>query len=122
MIKNIIFKLFAVLVIVSESFTMMTAQLYGSFPYSENFTSGSQPSEITLMTPQTGTNSTTFTTNGMRLTAAVNNQFGAVYINNKQFSSLNGIKIEFEYGMYGGTGADGISLFLFDASVASPMV
>lgn len=122
MIKNIIFKLFAVLVIVSESFTMMTAQLYGSFPYSENFTSGSQPSEITLMTPQTGTNSTTFTTNGMRLTAAVNNQFGAVYINNKQFSSLNGIKIEFEYGMYGGTGADGISVFLFDASVASPMV
>lgn len=122
MIKNIIFKLFAVLVIVSESFTMMTAQLYGSFPYSENFTSGSQPSEITLMTPQTGTNSTTFTTNGMRLTAAVNNQFGAVYINNKQFSSLNGIKIEFEYGMYGGTGADGISVFLFDASVAFPMV
>lgn len=122
MIKNIIFKLFAVLVILSESFTMMTAQLYGSFPYSENFTSGSQPSEITLMTPQTGTNSTTFTTNGMRLTAAVNNQFGAVYINNKQFSSLNGIKIEFEYGMYGGTGADGISVFLFDASVASPMV
>ncbi len=88
----------------------------------KNFTSGSQPSEITLMTPQTGTNSTTFTTNGMRLTAAVNNQFGAVYINNKQFSSLNGIKIEFEYGMYGGTGADGISVFLFDASVASPMV
>lgn len=122
MIKNIIFKLFVVLVILSESFTMMTAQLYGSFPYSENFTSGSQPSEITLMTPQTGTNSTTFTTNGMRLTAAVNNQFGAVYINNKQFSSLNGIKIEFEYGMYGGTGADGISVFLFDASVASPMV
>lgn len=122
MIKNIIFKLFAVLVILSESFTMMTAQLYGSFPYSENFTSGSQPSEITLMTPQTGTNSTTFTTNGMRLTAAVNNQFGAVYINNKQFSSINGIKIEFEYGMYGGTGADGISVFLFDASVASPMV
>ena len=65
MIKNIFFKLFSVLIILLESFTVMTAQLYGSFPYSENFTSGSQPSEITLMTPQTGANSTTFTTNGI---------------------------------------------------------
>ncbi len=110
------------LLIILGSCSVIEAQLYGSFPYSENFTSGSQPSEITLMTPQTGTNSTTFTTNGMRLTSAVNNQFGAVYINNKQFSSINGIKIEFEYGMYGGTGADGLSVFLFDASIASPVV
>lgn len=122
MIKNKFFKLYTVLFILLESLTLMKAQLYGSFPYSEPFTSGSQPSEISLMTPQTGANSTTFTTNGVRLTAAVNNQFGAIYINNKQFSSQNGIKIEFEYGMYGGTGADGLSVFLFDASIASPVV
>lgn len=105
------------------TFNTVTAQAYGSFPYNQPFTSGTQPTEISLLTPQnSGTNATTFTTNGMQLTSASNSQFGAVYINNKQFTSSNGIKIEFEYGMYGGTGADGISFFLFDAAVTTPVV
>lgn len=97
------------------------AQLYGDFPYNQTFTSGSQPAEVTAPTGA-GTNAVNFTANGMLLTPASNTQFGAVFINNKQFSSNNGIKISFEYSIYGGTGADGISVFLFDASISNPVV
>jgi hypothetical protein len=97
------------------------AQLYGDFPYNQSFTSGSQPPEVTAPTGA-GTNAVAFTSNGMLLTPAVNGKFGAVFINNKQFSSNNGIKISFEYSIYGGNGADGISVFLFDAGVTNPEV
>ena len=98
-------------------------QIYGDFPYFQTFTSGAKPAEVTLVTPQgAGTNSTIFTTTGMQLTPANTSSFGAVFVNDRQFSSLNGINIEFEYGMYGGTGADGISFFLFDAAIASPVI
>lgn len=101
---------------------IMNAQAYGNFPYFQTFTSAVQPAEITLLNPQNGANATTFNTNGMQLTPVDTQQFGAVYVNNKQFSLSNGIKIEFEYAMYGGTGADGISFFLFDAAVGTPTV
>ncbi|TDO96161.1 gliding motility-associated C-terminal domain-containing protein [Flavobacterium sp. 245] len=103
-------------------FNTVHAQLYGSFPYSESFTSGVKPPEISLLATQNGVNSTTFVSNGMQLTPAVGRQFGAVYINNKKFSSINGIEIEFEFGMYGGSGADGISMFLFDAAISDPVI
>lgn len=51
----------------------------------------------------------------LRLTSADGNQQGNVYIN-QAFPSSKGIKVEFEYFTYGGTQADGISFFLFDAS------
>lgn len=105
-----------------STFNLIHSQLYGDFPYVQTFTSGVQPSEISLLSPQIGTNSATFTTNGVQLTPAANNRFGAIYVNNRQFSSVNGIRIEFEYGMYGGSGADGISMFLFDAGVTTPVV
>lgn len=97
------------------------AQLYGDFPYAQSFTSGSKPAEVSIPTGA-GTNDATFTTNGLRLTRAVNTLFGAIFINNRQFSSKNGIKIAFEFGMYGGNGADGISMFLFDAAVTNPVI
>ena len=104
-------------------FMHINAQVYGDFPYYQPFTSGAQPAEVSLLSPQTGmANATTFISNGVQLTPAANTKFGAFYINNRQFSSINGVHIEFEYGMYGGNGADGISMFLFDASVASPVI
>lgn len=94
---------------------------YGDFPYAQSFTSGTKPSEVS--TPAgAGTNDVAFTTNGLRLTRAVNSLFGAIFINNRQFSSKNGVKIAFEFGMYGGNGADGISMFLFDAAVTNPVI
>lgn len=122
MIKKQFIQLMLLIVVMQGSSDILKAQLYGDFPYSQTFTSGSKPAEISLLTPQIGSNAVTFTTNGAQLTPSTNNSFGAIYLNNHQFSSVNGIHIEFEYGMYGGTGADGISMFLFDASIASPVV
>ncbi|QDW26968.1 tandem-95 repeat protein [Pedobacter sp. KBS0701] len=56
----------------------------------------------------------------LRLTSNVQNQKGYV-INTTNFPSANGLTVTFEYYIYGGTGADGISLFLFDAN-ANPFV
>src|SRR5690606_300872 len=50
----------------------------------------------------------------LRLTEATTDQNGYVYID-VPFSSAYGIKASFEYFMYGGSGADGLTVFLFDA-------
>jgi len=50
----------------------------------------------------------------LRLTQATEDQNGYVYIN-VPFPSNFGVKTSFEYFSYGGTGADGLSMFLFDA-------
>jgi gliding motility-associated-like protein len=54
----------------------------------------------------------------LRLTNNLNYQSGYVR-NSTSFPSENGLSISFDYFTYGGTGADGISFFLFDAA-ASP--
>ncbi|MCZ4245938.1 hypothetical protein [Pedobacter punctiformis] len=92
------------------------AQLFGDFPYNQTFLSTTQPPEVTKPTGA-GANAATFTTTGLQLTPAQTSQFGAVFINDKQFNTSVGIKISFEYAIYGGTGADGLLLFLYDASV-----
>lgn len=92
------------------------AQLYGDFPYHQDFTSGIKPDEVTLPTGA-GPNSAVFTPTGLQLTPAENYKFGAVFLDNKIFNSAVGIKISFNYAIYSGTGADGISVFLFDAAV-----
>ncbi|WP_205696903.1 Ig-like domain-containing protein [Conexibacter sp. SYSU D00693] len=53
----------------------------------------------------------------LRLTGAVNNQFGVANLNDA-FPSNNGVLAEFEYAAWGGTGADGLVFFLYDGSVA----
>jgi len=54
----------------------------------------------------------------LRLTTNVANQRGFMYID-QAFSSSYGVKASFEYFTYGGTGADGFSVFLFDALTES---
>ena len=95
------------------------AQDYGDFPYTQTFTSGTKPAEITI---PSNSNTVTFDNRGMVLTPATNTQFGAAYLNNIRFYSPQGIRLECEYGMYGGNGADGISVFLFDAAVTNPQI
>lgn len=106
------------------AFAQTPGTQYGDFPYFQSFLEGSKPAEVSIPAPQTSgaANSAKFTTNGLELTPATKSQFGAVFINNRKFSSINGIKLEFEYTMYGGTGADGMSMFLFDASVSEPKI
>lgn len=101
------------------------SQSYGSFPYEEGFKSITQPSEVSIASVPSGINSAKFTDKGLMLTPAIRSQFGAVFINSLQFKTINGIKIEFEYMIYGGDSiynADGLSLFLFDASVDDPTI
>jgi uncharacterized repeat protein (TIGR01451 family) len=51
----------------------------------------------------------------LRLTTAANNQSGFAYYNTS-FPAIRGVSISFDYAMWGGSGADGISVFLFDAT------
>ncbi len=53
----------------------------------------------------------------LRLTNRLNNQKGYIY-SNSIFPSTQGLTVEFEYYIYGGSGADGISFFLYDATAA----
>jgi len=101
---------------------------YGNFPYYRNFVQGSTPpsDEIVILDPL-GNNSASFVSDGMRLTPALANKFGGVFIGNRKFAGENGIIIEFEYMIHGGkgnepgaTGGDGITLFFFNAD-SSPV-
>jgi len=98
------------------------ASSFGDFPYIQTFLSSSKPDEITVPTSTNWTNSAVFTSDGLQLTPAVQSKFGGMFINNRQFNTTNGILIEFEYMMYGGTGADGLSVFLFDAMADNPEI
>lgn len=78
------------------------------FPYCENFTDNSTQSATVFG------GSARVVDGALRLTDAVNEQNGYIYID-IPFSSAYGIKAEFEYFSYGGNGADGLVAFLFDA-------
>lgn len=96
---------------------------YGDFPYCQSFRTTEQPFEISVPPPGSGSaNSAKFTSDGVQLTPATTSQFGAIFVNNRKFNTLTGIRLEFEYMLYGGTGADGISVFFFDASVSEPKI
>lgn len=51
----------------------------------------------------------------LRLTTNLGNQDGGALYTSNSFSPANGVVVEFEYVAWGGTGADGISFFLYDA-------
>ncbi|PRY52352.1 gliding motility-associated-like protein [Arcticibacter pallidicorallinus] len=101
------------------------------FPYNESFRNataegvvfGGAPSAFLTAAPGTGVNGTSIDPVGsgyLRLTNNTRNQKGFVY-STSSFPSSQGLSVDFEYYIYGGTGADGISLFLFDAT-ANPFV
>jgi len=102
----------------------VSAQKYGNFPYEESLLNG-KPDEMTLPTSHPGTtNSAVFNDDGLQLTPNAQYTFGAVFLNNRQFTSVNGIRIEFEYMVYGSTGAggDGLCVFLFDKEIKNPTI
>lgn len=101
--------------------------LYGDFPYYQAFRSDTIPAEVEKVTAPPGAtngNAADFTTDGVQLTPALGQRFGGIFIKNRQFRANQGIRVEFEYVMYGGgnDGGDGMSVFLFDASVATPTI
>ncbi len=52
----------------------------------------------------------------LRLTSNINNQTGFAR-NTTAFPTANGLSISFDYFTYGGSGADGLAFYLYDASV-----
>lgn len=100
------------------------AQNYGDFPYYQSFRTETKPEEIDIVTPQHPEiqNDATFTLEGLRLTSNETGRFGAVFIGDHQFQSIQGIQIEFEYLMYGSSGADGMCVFFFDANETDPVI
>lgn len=51
----------------------------------------------------------------LRLTSAENSEFGYAY-DDEAFPSVDGALVEFEYADWGGSGADGLTFFLFDGA------
>ncbi|WP_057939970.1 PKD domain-containing protein [Algoriphagus resistens] len=78
------------------------------FPYCESFSDGN--TQATTVFGGTAK----LVDGALRLTEAETNQNGYVYID-VPFSSAYGVKASFEYFMYGGSGADGLTVFLFDS-------
>jgi hypothetical protein len=64
----------------------------------------------------TGTNSTP---GWLQLTSAGTNQAGWVY-NTTPFPSSAGVLVNFDYADFGGTGADGLTFFLFGSNASDP--
>jgi len=81
------------------------------FPYCESFTD-----QLTIGSETVFGGNAKIVDGALRLTDAKPQQSGYVYID-IPFSPTYGIKASFEYFMYGGTGADGLTVFLFDAAV-----
>ncbi|PZX48962.1 PKD domain-containing protein [Algoriphagus chordae] len=81
------------------------------FPYCETFTDEESIGSETIFG-----GSARLVDGVLRLTDAQREQNGYVYID-IPFSPAYGIKASFEYFMYGGSGADGLTVFLFDADV-----
>jgi gliding motility-associated-like protein len=105
---------------------------YAQFPYVESFKNssargiifgGSPSAFLTAAGNAYDSNSSTHTgtpidQNGngyLRLTTNQRNEKGYA-ISTSTFPSTNGLSVMFEYYIYGGNGADGISFFLFDAT------
>ncbi|HAS58136.1 MAG TPA: hypothetical protein DCS64_06515, partial [Algoriphagus sp.] len=94
------------------------------FPYCEPFTNSTFRQNTVLggapidpvLTAATGENPEG--QGFLRLTNNNTDQRGYVYVD-LPFSSAYGLKFSFEYFMYGGSGADGISVFLFDGNISA---
>jgi len=104
-----------------NSQTLDGSAIYGDFPY---FRSLQDNNGSGLKFPATANGRTTNSAKlvnglGLRLTENKNSQFGACFLEDCLFSSINGIRLEFEYMIYGGSGADGFVVFLSDAVALS---
>lgn len=112
------FTIVLLLSVLRSDFIAAQGSEYGDFPFFESFLTTTPTYDIVRPDPRGGyitENSAKFTTTGLELTSNVLDKFGAVYVDNRILKSENGFFIEFEYMAHGGSGGDGISVFLFNA-------
>ena len=99
------------LLAVALSFLSYNTYSQVGFPYCETFADQQSTGSKTVFG-----GSARLVDGVLRLTDSQREQNGYVYID-IPFSPAYGIKASFEYFMYGGSGADGLTVFLFDAEV-----
>ncbi len=97
------------------SFTGPTLDNGWVMPGSETV-GGTGGSTLSNSASLTGTNSTP---GWLQLTTASNNEAGWVY-NTTPFPSSAGVLVNFDYADYGGSGADGLTFFLFGNNTGDP--
>lgn len=100
------------LVVITTVYAGTEAYAQVGFPYCESF-QGNTVQSTTIFGGRAS-----LTNGALRLTDTSIGVGGYVYID-IPFSSSFGIKASFEYFTYGGTGADGLTIFLFDAAVTN---
>lgn len=92
------------------------AHAAATFPITERFQNSTVGPEWKSSGSATLTAPTDGEGNGwLRLTDAVNTQFGSI-VNDDEFDSSRGVLAEFSYATYGGNGADGLVFFLYDGA------
>ena len=92
---------------------------HAQFPINESFAEATTPN-FTLGGTATLTGTAAAPGTGyLRLTSANNNEAGYAVLNGT-FPSSKGFSVSFEFFAYGGTGADGLSVFLVDADGTDP--
>ncbi|WP_282631038.1 L-type lectin family protein [Empedobacter sedimenti] len=103
--------------LLSAQFFILCVALSAQFIIDESFKNSSVGSNVI-----TGDNALLTSGKGdavgdgwLRLTANTGNQKGFAYIN-ETFPSEQGVTIEFDYKTWGGSGADGFTVFLFDGN------
>lgn len=114
----------ALLLITAAIWLMCTGVLYGTIiinaPMTNTNTSGWQLGGNPNSSLLTGNGTIDPVGSGwLRLTDSEGNQTGYAY-NTAQFDLSQGLLVEFDYATWGGTGADGYSVYLFDAGVVNP--
>src|SRR5690606_24083815 len=110
------------LLIISCFLVVIWNSSYAQFPYYESFKDSFADGVIFGGTPNSAllTSASGIDAPGagyLRLTDNGNNQTGFAR-STRTFASAEGLDIRFEYYTYGGSGADGITFFLFDAVAA----
>ena len=104
--------------LLSIQFFILCVALSAQFIIDESFKNSSVGSNVitgdnALLT--SGKNGDAVGNGWLRLTANTNSEKGFAYIN-ETFPSEQGVTIEFDYKTWGGTGADGFTVFLFDGN------
>lgn len=105
----------------AQSDSTEVASIYGFYSYSSSLMNASTAPELTLQ------GNASYTSTGVQLTPATTSQFGGLFISGRTFTSVNGLHVEFEYDMKSGgtlnsTYGDGLSFFLYDGAVTSPLI
>jgi len=106
----------------TKTYTLTVKRAAPLFPYNESFRNtavagmvyGGTPNQASLTATAIDADGTGY----LRLTNNGASQSGFAR-NTKAFPTANGLSVSFEYYTYGGSGGDGLSFFLYDASANS---